>query len=165
MQSSVTHKPWPRACAACAYSLSIRRLRMRDQSISKSMKSVTFKSCRICNISIAMACAMAARRSKSAPHMHVLVCICSNVRQFSQLWHAQLSFWLIVLRLAVFWQPQPLASILQTQPLPYHTDTGLALNRPDLLGLVEVGSSDGRGGEGYAGLTIQPGFFVGSNTA
>ena len=55
----------------------------------------------------------AARRSMSAPHMHVLVCICSNVRQFSQLCHAQLSFWLIVLRLAVFWQPQPLAAILQ----------------------------------------------------
>ena len=40
---------------------------------------------------------MAARRSKSAPHMHVLVCICSNVRQFSQLCPAQLSFRLIVL--------------------------------------------------------------------
>ena len=27
----------------------------------------------------------AASRSQSAPHMHVLVCICSNVRQFTQM--------------------------------------------------------------------------------
>ena len=39
----------------------------------------------------------AARKSKRAPHMHVLVCICNNVRQFSQLCPAQLSFRLIVL--------------------------------------------------------------------
>ena len=31
-------------------------------------------------------CLVAVRRSQSAPHMHVLVCICSNVRQFFHHW-------------------------------------------------------------------------------
>ena len=31
------------------------------------------------------------RRSQSAPHMHVLVCICSNVRQYHNMWPGPLN--------------------------------------------------------------------------
>ena len=91
----------------------------------------------------------AVRRSKSAPHMHVLVCICSNVRQFHStegIIHTeriiQLICRLIVRCLAVFCQPKPLARILLTGiPSPSHQAFALwlALCRPDLLVTVRAG--------------------------
>ena len=45
----------------------------------------------------------------------LLICICSNVRQFSQLYSMHSSpMYLHVLEMAVFCQPQPLACMLRT---------------------------------------------------
>ena len=88
-----------------------------------------------------------ARRSKSAPHMHVLVCTCSNVEavltavSITALLQAQC---VLVHWLAVFWQPLPQLlqcyvqrDLFQSRQI---SAQGLALSRPDLLVSVEVRS-------------------------
>ena len=95
----------------------------------------------------------AARRSKSAPHMHVPVCICSYVRQFqSNAPVIHLRRRLFVHCLAVFCQPKSLACILLTgapSPCLQVLALWLALRRPDLLGTVGVGMQAG-GRESWA---------------